>query len=45
MGMLKGTKTANRYATIHNSKFLSEVEHLKLTIAKQTIEIERFKNM
>jgi len=33
----------NPYAALHTSKSLSEVDRLKLVIAKQEIEIERLK--
>lgn len=36
-------KTGNRYAALHTSKNLSEIEQLRLTVLKQQIEIERLK--
>ena len=38
----KGHK-GNPYAALHTSKNLSELERLRLTVAKQEIEIERLK--
>lgn len=38
----KGRK-GNPYAALHTSKSLSESDRLKLTVAKQEIEIERLK--
>jgi transposase len=36
-------KTGNQFAALHTSKSLSELERLRLTVAKQEIEIERLK--
>ncbi len=36
-------KTGNIYSALHTSKSLSEVEKLRLQVAKQEIEIERLK--
>ncbi|PKM71681.1 MAG: transposase [Firmicutes bacterium HGW-Firmicutes-16] len=36
-------KNGNSYAALHTSKSLSEIERLRLTIAKQEVEIERLK--
>ena len=36
----KATNRGNRFSAHHTSKFLSEEDRLKLTIAKQAIEIE-----
>jgi len=36
-------KNGNVYAALHTSKNLSEVERLRLTVAKQEVEIERLK--
>ena len=36
-------RRGNRFAALHTSKSLSEIEQLKLTIAKQEIEIARLK--
>lgn len=36
-------KTGNHYAALYTSKSLSEVERLRLLVAKQEIEIERLK--
>ena len=33
----------NTFAAIHKSKNLTEIEKLKLTVAKQEVEIERLK--
>lgn len=42
-GLENKGKTGNRFSALHTSKTLSEVDRLKLTIAKQEIEIERLK--
>lgn len=36
-------RNGNPYAALHNSKSLSEVERLRLLVAKQEVEIERLK--
>jgi len=36
-------KNGNQYAALHTSKSLTEVERLRLIVAKQEIEIERLK--
>jgi len=36
-------KKGNHYAALHSSKNLSELERLRLTVAKQEVEIERLK--
>ena len=36
-------KNGNPYAALHTSKNLSEIERLRLTVAKQEVEIERLK--
>jgi len=36
-------KNGNPYAALHSSKNLSELERLRLTVAKQEVEIERLK--
>ena len=36
-------RNGNPYAALHTSKKLSEVERLRLTVAKQQVEIERLK--
>jgi len=36
-------KSGNPYAALHTSKSLSEIERLRLTVAKQEVEIERLK--
>lgn len=36
-------KNGNAYAALHTSKKLSEVERLRLIVAKQEVEIERLK--
>lgn len=36
-------KKGNPYAALHRSKSLSEVERLRLTVAKQEVEIARLK--
>ena len=36
-------RRGNRFAALHTSKSLSEIEQLKLTIAKQEVEIARLK--
>lgn len=36
-------RRGNRFAALHASKSLSEIEQLKLTIAKQEVEIARLK--
>jgi transposase len=40
---LMNKKTGNRFSALHTSKSLSEVERLRLIVAKQEIEIERLK--
>lgn len=42
-GLENKKKTGNHFAAIHTSKSLSEVERLRLIVAKQEIEIERLK--
>jgi len=42
-GLTNKKKTGNRFSAIHTSKSLSEVERLRLIVAKQEIEIERLK--
>ena len=37
------SRSGNPYAALHTSKSLSEVEHLRLIVAKQEIEIARLK--
>lgn len=36
-------KSGNKFAALHTSKNLSEIDRLRLTVAKQEIEIERLK--
>lgn len=36
-------RNGNPYAALHTSKNLSEIERLRLTVAKQQVEIERLK--
>ena len=38
------SRSGNPYAALHTSKSLSEVERLRLIVAKQEIEIARLKN-
>lgn len=40
---LRSKRVGNRYAALHTSKSLSEIERLRLTVAKQEVEIERLK--
>lgn len=42
-GLENSKKTGNKYAALHKSKRLSEVERLKLELMKKDIEIERLK--
>lgn len=42
-GLINKKKTGNVFSALHTSKSLSEVEHLRLLVAKQEIEIERLK--
>ncbi|HAF57514.1 MAG TPA: transposase [Lactococcus lactis] len=42
-GLKSKGHTGNTFAAIHKSKNLTEIEKLKLTVAKQEIEIERLK--
>lgn len=42
-GLMNKKKTGNRFSALHTSKSLSEVERLRLIVAKQEIEIERLK--
>jgi len=42
-GLINKKKTGNPFSAIHTSKSLSEVERLRLIVAKQEIEIERLK--
>ncbi len=42
-GLKNKKKTGNHFSALHNSKTLSEVERLRLMVAKQEIEIERLK--
>ena len=41
--MIPSKKTGNPFAALHTSKSMSEVERLKLLVAKQEIEINRLK--
>ena len=40
---LSSHRSGNRFAALHKSKHLSELERLRLTVMKQEIEIERLK--
>jgi transposase-like protein len=40
---LLSKRTGNRFSALHTSKSLSEVDRLRLIVAKQEIEIERLK--
>lgn len=42
-GLVNKKKTGNKFAALTNSKSLTEVERLRLIIAKQEVEIERLK--
>lgn len=42
-GLKSKKKTGNCFSALHTSKSLSEVERLRLMVAKQEIEIERLK--
>lgn len=42
-GLVNNKKKGNSYAAIHTSKKLSEVDRLRLIVAKQEVEIERLK--
>jgi len=42
-GLINQKKTGNKYAALHSSKKLSEVDRLKLELMKKDIEIERLK--
>ena len=42
-GLKSKEHPGNTFAAIYKSKNLTEIEKLKLTVAKQEIEIERFK--
>lgn len=42
-GLINKKKTGNPFSALHTSNSLTEVERLKLIIAKQEIEIERLK--
>lgn len=42
-GLENKKKTGNVFSALHTSKSLSEVERLRLLVAKQEIEIERLK--
>lgn len=42
-GLKNQKKAGNKYAALHTSKKLSEVEKLKLELMKKDIEIERLK--
>ena len=42
-GLINRKKTGNPYAALHTSNSLSEIERLKLVVAKQEVEIERLK--
>lgn len=42
-GLKETKKTGNKYAALHTSKKLSEIERLKLELMKKDIEIERLK--
>ncbi|AGF54232.1 transposase-like protein [Clostridium saccharoperbutylacetonicum] len=42
-GLVNNKKKDNHYAAIHTSKTLSEVDRLRLIVAKQEVEIERLK--
>ncbi|MBC2477987.1 transposase [Clostridium beijerinckii] len=42
-GLVNNKKKGNHYAAIHTSKTLSEVDRLRLIVAKQEVEIERLK--
>ena len=41
--LIPSKKTGNPFAALHTSKSMSEVERLKLLVAKQEIEINRLK--
>lgn len=43
-GLELSPKTGNPYAALHSSKSLTELERLRLTVAKQQLEIARLKN-
>jgi transposase-like protein len=42
-GLINKKKVGNAFSALHTSKSLSEVERLRLTVAKQEIQIERLK--
>lgn len=42
-GLINKKKTGNPFAALHTSNSLSEIERLRLLVAKQEIEIERLK--
>lgn len=42
-GLINKKKTGNVFSALHTSKSLSEIERLRLLVAKQEIEIERLK--
>ena len=43
-GLENKKKTGNHFSALHTSKSLSEEERLRLTVAKQQVEIARLKN-
>jgi len=43
-GLENRKKTGNHFSALHTSKNLSEEERLRLTVAKQHVEIARLKN-
>ena len=42
-GLINKKKTGNPFSALHLSHSLTEVERLRLTVAKQEVEIERLK--
>ena len=42
-GLINKKKTGNKFAALHTSKKLSEIDRLKLELMKKDIEIERLK--
>ncbi len=42
-GLTPKPKPGNKFAALHRKKYLSELEYLRLTVAKQEIEIARLK--
>ena len=42
-GLINRKKTGNPFSALHTSHSLTEVERLRLTVAKQEVEIERLK--